>query len=894
MNKLIRSTAGSSGKWITTLVTGLLFLGLSSSLAKTPSLHPLIQLLDEQGRNVIESGQAISTMQTCGSCHDSKYISEHSFHADVGLSAIAAPTSFNKTHSWDRSPGYYGKWDPLDYRVLSAPTDQFQDLDQAAWVQTQGFRHVGGGPAEYNVAGERLTETHSTTWDWQQSGVEEMNCFLCHTPQPNNTARIKALQAGDFKWANTATLLGTDIVSTKGSGYRWNPQAFNADGKLKREFLRIQDPSNSNCGQCHGDVYTAGDALTALGTTGWTTTRTGEIFAPQRINHTGLNVSDKEQLSRAWDIHAERAVKCVDCHPSTNNPIYFQKSAAHNLNHLVFDARRIDVEDFLYRPSHDFAKGERAMNEVQAEFQTNMRRCDGCHDADAVHEHLPYKDAHFDKVSCESCHIPKMHAPAYQQVDWTVLTLGRTAATIYRGAEGDPQDVHTLITGFNPILLPSEQRDGGSALGPYNLISSWYWVYGDDPRPVRIADLEQVYFSGDSYRPEIMKAFDVDQDGQLSATELRIDNAPKATLIRQDLEALGLTKVQIRGEVQAHKISHDVTNGAWAVNTCTECHSKNSRVAAGMELANYIPGGVIPDFIASGRVSPEGKISTTSDGKLVYQLDMADEGLYVFGASSVKWIDWIGILIFLGTLLGVLVHSGYRVYASHHMVAQHHETERIYMYHFYERLWHWIQVATIFTLLFTGFIIHKPEMFGLFSFPYVVQLHNVMGFILFANAFLAVFYHLVSGEIKQYIPQPRGFFDQAIVQAGFYLKGIFRGDEHPFEKTPQKKLNPLQQITYFGLLNFLLPLQIITGLVIWSMQTWPAIAASLGGLPVLGPLHSFVAWLFGSFIVLHMYLTTTGHKPLDGIQAMIYGWDEVEVPKRRRKGKSDSSKKEKQ
>ena len=42
------------------------------------------------------------------------------------------------------------------------------------------------------------------------------------------------------------------------------------------------------------------------------------------------------------------------------------------------------------------------------------------------------------------------------------------------------------------------------------------------------------------------------------------------------------------------------------------------------------------------------------------------------------------------------------------------------------------------------------------------------------------------------------------------------------------------------------------------------------------------AWLFGSFIVLHMYLTTTGEKPLDGVIAMINGWDEVEVPKRRR------------
>ena len=80
-------------------------------------------------------------------------------------------------------------------------------------------------------------------WDWQNSGVVEMNCFLCHTPQPDNAARIAALQAGDFAWANTATLSGSGIVEKSGDGYAWNPQAFDAQGKLAQEFVAIQDPT---------------------------------------------------------------------------------------------------------------------------------------------------------------------------------------------------------------------------------------------------------------------------------------------------------------------------------------------------------------------------------------------------------------------------------------------------------------------------------------------------------------------------------------------------------------------------------------------------------------------------------------------------------------------------
>jgi len=38
-----------------------------------------------------------------------------------------------------------------------------------------------------------------------------------------------------------------------------------------------------------------------------------------------------------------------------------------------------------------------------------------------------------------------------------------------------------------------------------------------------------------------------------------------------------------------------------------------------------------------------------------------------------------------------------------------------------------------------------------------------------------------------------------------------------------------------------------------------------------------VAWLFASFIVLHVYLTTTGATPLEAFRGMVTGYEEVEV-----------------
>lgn len=78
-------------------------------------------------------------------------------------------------------------------------------------------------------------------------------------------------------------------------------------------------------------------------------------------------------------------------------------------------------------------------------------------------------------------------------------------------------------------------------------------------------------------------------------------------------------------------------------------------------------------------------------------------------------------------------------------------------------------------------------------------------------------------------------------------------------------------------MNVLLPLQIITGVLMRGVQTWSEVAQLFGGLAVLAPLHTLVAWSFASLIVMHVYPTTTERTPLTGIKSMITGWSELEV-----------------
>jgi len=205
------------------------------------------------------------------------------------------------------------------------------------------------------------------------------------------------------------------------------------------------------------------------------------------------------------------------------------------------------------------------------------------------------------------------------------------------------------------------------------------------------------------------------------------------------------------------------------------------------------------------------------------------------------------------------------------------KTKSVYFYSLYERLWHWMQASAVIALLVTGFMITFPRVFTAPAFKGSVYLHNVIGIVLAANAFLALFYNIAGGLLRRYMPGMDDFFSMGFKHAKYYLVGIFRGDPHPFEKTPAKRLLPLQKITYFMILNVLLPLMVITGLLKWSAMYAPGLVEKFGGLHVLAPVHRFGAWLFLSFVIMHIYMTTTGHTPLSSIVSMITGYEEVEV-----------------
>lgn len=193
----------------------------------------------------------------------------------------------------------------------------------------------------------------------------------------------------------------------------------------------------------------------------------------------------------------------------------------------------------------------------------------------------------------------------------------------------------------------------------------------------------------------------------------------------------------------------------------------------------------------------------------------------------------------------------------------------VYLYTRYERFWHWLQTILIFVLLITGLEVHG--VFSLLGFETAVDIHNYAGLTwLIAFAFF-VFWVFTTGEWKQYIPTTQ----KMLVVIRYYTYGIFRGEPHPVPKRKEAKHNPLQRLTYLSLAALLLPIQMVTGFLYWGYNSWKGWGLDFLSMELVAFVHMAGAFAICSFIIVHIYMITTGHTIFAHTKAIISGWEEV-------------------
>lgn len=198
---------------------------------------------------------------------------------------------------------------------------------------------------------------------------------------------------------------------------------------------------------------------------------------------------------------------------------------------------------------------------------------------------------------------------------------------------------------------------------------------------------------------------------------------------------------------------------------------------------------------------------------------------------------------------------------------------QVYIYKGFERFWHWMQAILIFFLAFTGFEIHGTYSF--FGYRDAVRYHNIAAYMFLVLIAFAIFWHLTTGEYKQYLPTLKNIK----AQLDYYIFGIFRNAPHPTKKTVLSKLNPLQKLTYFGLKILVIPLSVTSGLL-YMFYRYPSKqgveAINIQSLEFIAIFHTIAAILLVAFIVTHLYLITTGETVTSNLKAMLTGYEELE------------------
>ncbi|MFA7288177.1 MAG: multiheme c-type cytochrome [Melioribacteraceae bacterium] len=567
---------------------------------------PPFNLYDEDGNiidpiNNINIDKPYSPKKTCGAsgCHDYEKITQ-GYHFQQGRGE--EPTSSMKDrYQWVTSPGNYGgNWcspAPLYRQLAQKHNTNSRLIDMTSFdfvTATCGACHPGGGPLEYDRDGNRYDKVMNDSSNhyaslgdnkldgdyykarWNETGVIEADCLLCHLPEYDYKSRNAQLEKLNFKWAASE---GSGLAKVDGSikdknkvTVKYDSLKFDASGKIALHIVR--EPRNETCLNCHAKPD-------------WK--KRGTTFSERR------------------DIHFAAGLKCVDCHPAGSNAI----------------DERISGKEV-----HQFGKGDDPSGNVRNDLDNTVRDCKDCHLTGylnapiAKHSWLP--PLHLENIACQTCHIKERPVKsALVQVSdvfnpgtkispppkyiWTfydqnmnywnhygelnMFTVkdqptdpSRPVLARYKGKIFPVNPVHSAWPG-----ILTEGKNGLDQPTMKDIYSMWV-IHNSDSTKYPL--LSKIKDDNSDKVPEVNSQDEIDAFIQSITLHLKNTNydltGKKVVWVNNDRvytsgkEYFTIPKEEFESSPYAsvYKYSHDVmpSKAALGINGCTDCHSFSSPV----------------------------------------------------------------------------------------------------------------------------------------------------------------------------------------------------------------------------------------------------------------------------------------------------------------------------
>jgi len=310
---------------------------------------------------------------------------------------------------------------------------------------------------------------------------------------------------------------------------------------------------------------------------------------------------------------------------------------------------------------------------------------------------------------------------------------------------------------------------------------------------------------------------------------------------------------------------HEIVPKAQATRDCEGCHKGNAAIVGKYVGADDRSGWVTNPVLF--------------------------EKAYVPGAVRNRLADWIIVGIFAMTVLGTLGHGLLRAVAAARRPKVPYDVETSFVYAKSLRIWHWTNALLMVGLAITGLRIH----FGgrespILSFEGAFNFHTITGVLLLPVTLFFFIRNAVVGDMRQYLGKPQDGLRGILRQIGYYQGGVFRGDDHPYHVTKERRFNPLQQVTYASIMYGLVPLVAISGTVLLFPDKFPDRIAGRPGAWWFATAHYLLGCGVIAFLLGHLYLATTGDKPSYNFKAMWDGLHRAHVKRKPPDGGGEKAK----
>lgn len=202
-------------------------------------------------------------------------------------------------------------------------------------------------------------------------------------------------------------------------------------------------------------------------------------------------------------------------------------------------------------------------------------------------------------------------------------------------------------------------------------------------------------------------------------------------------------------------------------------------------------------------------------------------------------------------------------------------SHKIYLYPVWLRIWHGINALGILILIVTGISMQYATAGSTFlKFSLAVDLHNIFGIIVSVNYLFFLLGNIFTKNARFYKIDFTGFVGKLIKQGQYYMFGMFRGQKPPFPVSEKRKFNPLQKMSYVGVMVFVVPFLIVSGVALLFPEFIIDSIYNCSGIFLTALFHTVAGFIVLVFLMIHLYVSTIGKHPMQHFKSIVNGWHE--------------------